>query len=81
MHVGVPRDPWPPLVPLDLLAKFQVMPVLPPASAMYPVTVSAPFAPSAAFSGVNGCRNPGVMVTTVDAFKEGLEVRAAVTVT
>ena len=81
MQVGVPRVPCPPPDPFEVLDKSQVMPVDPPASAMYPDKVSVPFAPSAAFSGVKGCRNPGVMVTTADAVMLGFEVSAAVTVT
>src|SRR5208283_677557 len=53
--------------------------VYPPASAMYPVIVNWPLAPIAAFSGVSGCRNPGVTVSTAVAVV--VEFSVAVTTT
>ena len=81
MHVGVPSVPCPPLLPLAVFERAKLIPLVPPASAMYPVTVRVPFAPSAEFSGVSGCRKPGVMVRTVETVVVGLEVSAAVMVT
>jgi hypothetical protein len=57
-----------------------LIPSDPPASAMYPVIVSVPLAPSAAFSGVSGCRNPGVTATVAVAVSLLLEASVAVIV-
>jgi hypothetical protein len=48
---------------------------------MYPVRVAVPLLPSDRFSGVSGCRNPGVTVTVDEAFVAELELIVAVTVT
>jgi hypothetical protein len=45
------------------------------------VIAAVPLLPSETFSGVSGCRNPGVMVTVAVAFVEELVLNAAVTVT
>src|SRR5579872_6539244 len=39
--------------------------------------VAVPFAPKAKFSGVSGCKNPGVMVMAAVAVVDGLEVSVA----
>jgi hypothetical protein len=74
VHDGVPSDPLPTPVPLAVLNSAKLIPVVPPASAIYPVKVSDAPEPSAAFSGDSGCRNPGVMVMTVDAEMVGFAV-------
>ncbi len=57
------------------------MPVEPPASAMYPVIAMLPPEPSATFSGVSGCRKPGVMVNVELVTSAALVVDVAVTFT
>jgi hypothetical protein len=43
--------------------------------------VTVPFAPRATFSGVSGCRKPGVTVSVALAVVDGLDANTAVTVT
>jgi hypothetical protein len=62
-----------------VLARAKEMELVPPASARKPVTVVWPLGPRAAFSGVSGCRNPGVTVSTTVAV--AVEFSVAVTTT
>src|SRR5579863_9002610 len=56
------------------------MPAVPPATASLAVIVTVPFAPRATFSGVNGCRNPGVTVRRALAdIRESAASRAVTT--
>ena len=78
-QVVASSDPWPPLEPAAEFDSAKEMPSSPPASARIPVTVTWLLAPRAAFSGVSGCRNPGVTVSTAVAVV--LALRVAVTTT
>jgi hypothetical protein len=62
-----PPNTGPPVPPEAVLARAKEIELVPPASASNPVTVVWPLGPRAAFSGVSGCRNPGVTVSTAVA--------------
>src|SRR4051794_33152667 len=80
-HVVTPSEPWPAPVPLADLASANRTPERPPASASLAVIVTVPLEPSATFSGVSGCRNPGVTLMRALADTVGSAAKRAVTFT
>ena len=78
-QVAGPRVPCPPVEPVGVFERAKEMSLSPPASARKEVKTIWLLAARAAFSGVSGCRNPGVTVSTAVAVVVAFSVAVTTT--